>query len=294
MLNIIVGSIDKVRNWIAETYTNCVFTEDIFKYINEYSLFSTKKDNVYFLYDNNIKLDKKTVEEFDNKVNNLNYDVVCVIENELDKKSVFYKHFKNKIIYIDELPDNSIKAKAKEFIKASNKDKKEILLSLDKSEYVSFYYAIFYAVYGNNKYKWFSGYIISQILEGQLQVEDSLKLFIYFVWWLYMERELYRYTDNIIAYKIIPKRRWKYIETFLSVYPNNIEKEKHYVIIMKNGIVFEYYFQNEQAEIEKDIKLANSLYNDKIGIETELMPTIYKIEGGVFNRYIKYNGFIYM
>ena len=109
-----------------------------------------------------------------------------------------------------------------------------------------------------------------------------------------MERELYRYTDNIIAYKIIPKRRWKYIETFLSVYPNNIEKEKHYVIIMKNGIVFEYYFQNEQAEMGKAIKLANSLYNDKIGIETELMPTIYKIEGGVFNRYIKYSGFIYM
>lgn len=108
-----------------------------------------------------------------------------------------------------------------------------------------------------------------------------------------MERELYRYTDAIIAYKIIPKRRWKYIETFLSVYPNNIEKEKHYVIIMKSGIVFEYYFQNEQAEINKAINIANSLYNDKIGIETELIPTIYIVENRMFKRYIKYNGHIY-
>lgn len=182
MFNIIVGNIDKIRKWMTETYDSCVFTEDIFKYINECSLFSIKKDNVYFLYDSNIKLDKKTVKEFDNKVNNLNYDVVCVIENELDKKSSFYKYFKNRIIYIDELPNNDIKKKTKEFIKASKKDKKAILLSLDKDEYVSFYYAVFYSVYGNNKYKWFSGYIISQILEGQLQIKDSLKLFIYFVW----------------------------------------------------------------------------------------------------------------
>lgn len=108
-----------------------------------------------------------------------------------------------------------------------------------------------------------------------------------------MERELYRYTDNIIAYKIIPKRRWKYIETILSVYPNNIEKEKHYVIIMKNGIVFEYYFNNEQTDIEKAIKLANSIYNDRVGIETELIPTIYIVENRTFKRYVKYNGRIY-
>ena len=30
----------------------------------------------------------------------------------------------------------------------------------------------------NNKYKWNSGFVISQILEGQLRVEDSIKMLV--------------------------------------------------------------------------------------------------------------------
>ena len=55
----------------------------------------------------------------------------------------------------------------------------DVLKQLEKNEYVSFLYAIYYGVYGNNKYKWNSGFIISQILEGQLRVEDSIKMFVY-------------------------------------------------------------------------------------------------------------------
>ena len=54
-----------------------------------------------------------------------------------------------------------------------------VLKQLEKNEYVSFLYVIYYGVYGNNKYKWNSGFVISQILEGQLRVEDSIKMFVY-------------------------------------------------------------------------------------------------------------------
>lgn len=107
-------------------------------------------------------------------------------------------------------------------------------------------------------------------------------------------RRLYRYTNTIIAYELIPKRKYKYVKKIFSVYHIKYKKEKHYVIIMKNGIVFEYYFKNEQADIEKAIKIANSLYNDRVGIETELIPTIYIVENRTFKRYVKYNGFIYI
>ena len=60
-----------------------------------------------------------------------------------------------------------------------NKFPERYMFQLDKNEYVSFLYAIYYGVYGNNKYKWNSGFIISQILEGQLRVEDSIKMFVY-------------------------------------------------------------------------------------------------------------------
>ena len=107
-------------------------------------------------------------------------------------------------------------------------------------------------------------------------------------------RELYRHTNTIIAYELIPKRKYKYIKKILSVYHIKYQKEKHYVIIMNNDVVFEYYFKDEQKDLKKAVQIANNAYTDKIGIETELIPTIYKIENSVFSRYIKHNEFIYM
>ncbi len=92
------------------------------------------------------------------------------------KAPSLYKHYKNKLEYVEEFADKSVKAKAKSFLKTKDID---ILKQLDKNEYVSFLYAIYYGVYGNNKYKWNSGFVISQILEGQLRVEDSIKMFVY-------------------------------------------------------------------------------------------------------------------
>ena len=109
------------------------------------------------------------------------YEAVSVsqIAGELGMtKGALYKHYKNKLEYIEEFADKSVKSKAKDFIKTKDIG---VLKQLEKNEYVSFLYAIYYGVYGNNKYKWNSGFVISQILEGQLRVEDSIKMFVYLI-----------------------------------------------------------------------------------------------------------------
>ena len=174
MLRILVGN----RTHLDDVLKDYKFVKNIFDYINADSLFSPKKDDVYFLYTKEMNLSTKELKEFDKVVDNLSYNVICVVETQLDKKSAFYKHYKNKLEYVEEFADKSIKTKAKSFIKTKDID---ILKQLEKNEYVSFLYAIYYGVYGNNKYKWNSGFVISQILEGQLRVEDSIKMFVYLI-----------------------------------------------------------------------------------------------------------------
>ena len=104
-------------------------------------------------------------------------------------------------------------------------------------------------------------------------------------------RELYRYTDTIIVYELIPKRKYKYIKKILSVYHIKHQKEKHYVIIMNNDVVFEYYFDDEQKDLKKAVQIANGIYNNKIGVETELVPSMYVLDdSGMFVRYLKIRG----
>ena len=172
MFRILVGN----RTHLDDALKDYKFVKNVFDYINTDSLFSPKKDSVYFLYTKETNLSTKELKEFDRLVDNLSYDVICVVETQLDKKSAFYKHYKNKLEYIEEFVDKSVKAKAKDFIKTKDIG---VLKQLEKNEYVSFLYAIYYGVYDNNKYKWNSGFIISQILEGQLRVEDSIKMFVY-------------------------------------------------------------------------------------------------------------------
>ena len=172
MFRILVGN----RTHLDGALKDYKFVKNVFDYINTDSLFSPKKDDVYFLYTKEMNLSTKELKEFDRLVDNLSYDVICVVETPLDKKSAFYKHYKDKLEYIEEFVDKSVKSKVKSFLKTKDIC---VLKQLEKNEYVSFLYAIYYGVYGNNKYKWDSGFIISQMLEGQLRVEDSIKMFVY-------------------------------------------------------------------------------------------------------------------
>ena len=104
-------------------------------------------------------------------------------------------------------------------------------------------------------------------------------------------RELYKYTNTIIAYELIPKRKYKYIKKIISVYHIKYQKEKHYVIIMNNDVVFEYYFNDEQKDLKKAVQVANGIYNNKIGVETNLVPSIYVLDDKeMFVRYLKIHG----
>ncbi len=104
-------------------------------------------------------------------------------------------------------------------------------------------------------------------------------------------RELYKYTNTIIAYELIPKRKYKYIKKIFSVYHIKYQKEKHYVIILKNNVCLEYYFDDEQKDLKKAVQVANGIYNNKIGVETELIPSMYVLDdNGMFVRYLKIRG----
>ena len=104
-------------------------------------------------------------------------------------------------------------------------------------------------------------------------------------------RQLYRYTDTIIAYELVPKRKYKYIKKILSVYHIKYQKEKHYVIILKNNVVLEYYFGDEQKDLKKAAQIANGIYNNKIGVETESVPSMYVLDDDeTFVRYLKIHG----
>ena len=106
-------------------------------------------------------------------------------------------------------------------------------------------------------------------------------------------RELYRYTDTIIAYELVPKRKYKYIKKIFSVYHIKHQKEKHYVIIMNNDVVFEYYFDDEQKDLKKAVQIANGIYNNKIGVETNLVPSMYVLDDNeMFVRYLKIRGML--
>lgn len=104
-------------------------------------------------------------------------------------------------------------------------------------------------------------------------------------------RELYRYTNTIIAYELIPKRKYKYIKKILSVYHIKYKKEKHYVIILKNNVCLEYYFDDEQKDLKKAVQIANGIYNNKIGVETESIPSMYILDDDeTLVKYLKIHG----
>ena len=112
MFRILVGN----RTHLNDVLKEYKFVKNIFDYINTNSLFSPKNDDVYFLYTKEMNLSTKELKEFDKLVDNLSYNVICIVETQLDKKSAFYKHYKNKLEYVEEFADKSVKSKAKSFL----------------------------------------------------------------------------------------------------------------------------------------------------------------------------------
>ena len=64
MFRILVGN----RAHLNDVLKNYKFVKNIFDYINTDSLFSSKKDNVYFLYTKEMNLSTKELKEFDKLV----------------------------------------------------------------------------------------------------------------------------------------------------------------------------------------------------------------------------------
>ena len=122
----------------------------------------------YFLYDKELFKDKETIDNFIKFAENTDSIVVCILEEELDKKTIVYKKLKQ---YIEEI--NNTKTKKID-------DKAEILKDLsyvylvDNSKFISILFALSYS-----KYKQSAGFVLSLILTGRMNnTELAKKLFI--------------------------------------------------------------------------------------------------------------------
>ena len=122
----------------------------------------------YFLYDKELFKDKDSIDNFIKFAESTDSIIVCILEEELDKKTSVYKKLKQ---YIEEI--NNTKTKKID-------EKSEILKDLgyiyniDNSKFISILFALSYS-----KYKQSAGFVLSLILTGRMNnTELAKKLFI--------------------------------------------------------------------------------------------------------------------
>ena len=170
MLKIYQGDIKLVKKEIEKLFRNSkvsklkfsknIMSEKFHGLFYEPTLF-------YFLYDKELFKDKETIDNFIKFAESTDSIIVCIIEEELDKKTIVYKKFKPYIKTI-ELKQSKVDYKAEIL-----KDLSCVYL-VDNSKFISILFALSYS-----KYKQSAGFVLSLILTGRMNnTELAKKLFI--------------------------------------------------------------------------------------------------------------------
>lgn len=122
----------------------------------------------YFLYDKSLFADKETIEGFIQFAESTDSILVCILEEQLDKKTVQYKKLKQ---YITEINNTEHK---------KTDEKTEILKDLsytyniENNRFISVLFALQYSKYSKP-----AGFVLSLILTGRLNnIDIAKKLFI--------------------------------------------------------------------------------------------------------------------
>ena len=170
---IFTGNLQQIKETIKdiakEENVEVKFSQDIFTDINkQYGLFYKPK-LFYFFYSPNL-FDKDSLPNFLNK---LKHTVVCIVEEEIDKRSYFYKIFKDKIETIGKsYKEKTLDDKVEMFYKDNN-----TIQYISQKEIVSFLHKLFYN-YKHKEYRQTAGYCLNLVLTGKVKVEYIKKVFI--------------------------------------------------------------------------------------------------------------------
>lgn len=171
MLKIYQGDIKLVKKEIEKLFRNSkvskikfsknIMSEKFHGLFYEPTLF-------YFLFDKELFKDKETIDNFIKFAESTDSIIVCILEEELDKKTIVYKKLKQ---YIEEINNTTTK---------KIDEKAEILKDLayvylvDNSKFISILFSLSYGKYSQQ-----AGFVLSLILTGRMNnTELAKKLFV--------------------------------------------------------------------------------------------------------------------
>lgn len=171
MLKVYQGDIKLVKKEIEKLFRNSkvsklkfsknIMSEKFHGLFYEPTLF-------YFLYDKELFKDKDSIDNFIRFAENTDSIIICILEEELDKKTIVYKKFKP---YIETISNNK---QSKVDYKAEILKDLSYVYLVDNSKFISILFALSYS-----KYKQSAGFVLSLILTGRMNnTELAKKLFI--------------------------------------------------------------------------------------------------------------------
>lgn len=170
MLRIYQGELKPIKKEIEKLFRNskvsrCKFSKDI-RSEKFHGLFY-EPFLCYFLYDKELFKDKDSLDSFTKFAESTDSIIVCIIEEELDKKTIVYKKLKP---YIKEVTTKKKKVDEKTLIL---KDLSYVY-DIDNSKFISTLFSLSYGKYSQQ-----AGFVLSLILTGRMNnTELAKKLFI--------------------------------------------------------------------------------------------------------------------
>lgn len=159
MLRLYLGDYKTIKNKYC---SGCKYVSNITDYLlkHRFGLFNKQKEKLYTIYTK--ELDAEQLDTL-----HKNNDVIIVIE-EIDKKSKFYKFYKNSIKEVNKTTKQQIT------VRDIYKDI-TILSKIRETERISFLYKVFY---DGGRYSRAAGETINLVLSGQIQARDSFRIFL--------------------------------------------------------------------------------------------------------------------
>lgn len=159
MIHLYMGDYKTIKNKYCNGYK---YISNITDYLlkHRFGLFNKQKEKLYTIYTK--ELDAEQLDAL-HKSN----DVIIIVE-EIDKKSRFYKFYKNNI--------KEVSKTTKQQLTVRDIYKDITLLSkIRATERISFLYKIFY---DGGRYSRAAGETINLVLSGQIQAGDSFRIFL--------------------------------------------------------------------------------------------------------------------
>ena len=159
MLRLYLGDYKTIKNKYCNGHKYVTdITQRLLK--RNYGLFNKQKEKLYTIYTK--ELDAEQLNAL-----HKNNDVIIIIE-EIDKKSKFYKFYKNNI--------KEVNKATKQQLTVMDIYKDITLLSkIRETERISFLYKIFY---DGGRYSRAAGETVNLVLSGQIQARDSFRIFL--------------------------------------------------------------------------------------------------------------------